>query len=192
MPQLLSLRAYGRSRRARGLPGGSLAAVQKAIAQGRITPIDGKVDPEVADIQWAAKTDVVQQTRGQHGGHAPHEATVSGPSEAQPAATILPPGGRGGRDDYFAEKARREKVERELAELELAERCGKLVDREEVERAARRAAGSLVQQLSAIPDRIAAEFGADDAQRRALRQRLQQELDQVRGEFARAGFLEAA
>ena len=61
--------------------------------------------------------------------------------------------------------------------------------KEEVERSARRLASAMVQQLVSIPDRIAAEFGIDDTMRRKLRQRLREELDQVRSEFARAGMM---
>ena len=63
----LSLRAYARSRRSRGLPGGSLAAVQRAVASRRITlTADGKVDQDVADRQWFERTDQEQQERAEH------------------------------------------------------------------------------------------------------------------------------
>lgn len=179
--QLVSLRAYARHRQQLGLVGQTLPAVRKAIASGRITAIEGKIDPEVADIQWAAHTDAVQQARGARGGHAP-KPVPSGQVEAMPG----PFGAGTGRGAYFDEKARREKIEADLSELELRSRRGELVERLEVEATARRIASSIVQQLSAIPDRIAAEFGADDAQRRALRQRLQGEIDQVRAELSRA------
>src|SRR3989344_8607738 len=48
--QLLSKAAYARRR------GCDEKAVRKAIAEGRISLIDGKIDPEVADIQWAKNT----------------------------------------------------------------------------------------------------------------------------------------
>ncbi|GIU75803.1 MAG: hypothetical protein KatS3mg004_2890 [Bryobacteraceae bacterium] len=48
---LLSLRAYAKHR------GVSLAAVQKAIHSGRITPTaDGLIDSDRADAEWNAKT----------------------------------------------------------------------------------------------------------------------------------------
>lgn len=53
----LSLRAYARHRAALGLPGRSLAAVQRAIDSGRIVPDrDGRIDPTVADRQWLENT----------------------------------------------------------------------------------------------------------------------------------------
>jgi hypothetical protein len=48
---ILSLRSYARHR------GVALAAVQKAIASGRVsTQPDGRVDSEIADVQWAKTT----------------------------------------------------------------------------------------------------------------------------------------
>ncbi len=53
----MSIRAYARSRRARGLSGGSDAAVRKAIRMGRITRSpDGTMDEARADREWAART----------------------------------------------------------------------------------------------------------------------------------------
>lgn len=52
MPEI-SLRKYAESRKARGLPGGSLSAVQRAVAGQRVTlTAAGKIDPVVADRQW--------------------------------------------------------------------------------------------------------------------------------------------
>jgi phage terminase Nu1 subunit (DNA packaging protein) len=107
----------------------------------------------------------------------------SGLSPANGAAAAAP------GSDEPTWRARREQAEAQLAELTLQEREGALVKREEVERAARRLASAIVQQMVSIPDRISAEFGVDDAMRRHLRQRLREELDQVRAEFARAGMM---
>ena len=53
----ISIRAYARNRRARGMSGGSDAAVRKAIRTGRIMlNSDGTVDAERADREWAART----------------------------------------------------------------------------------------------------------------------------------------
>lgn len=61
----LSLRGYAQHRKARGLPGGTLKAVQKAIADERISVVtlDGRsriADPDAADREWAANTDHVR------------------------------------------------------------------------------------------------------------------------------------
>jgi hypothetical protein len=53
----LTLRAYGRHRRAEGLPGGSLQAVQKALKRGWIHALpSGRIDPVAADREWAGLT----------------------------------------------------------------------------------------------------------------------------------------
>ena len=64
---LLTLRGYARSRKARGLPGGSPAAVKKAIDSGRIgrTP-DGRIDADLADVAWRRNTVERCQVGGSH------------------------------------------------------------------------------------------------------------------------------
>src|SRR5467141_119831 len=47
----MGIRAYARHRNV------TPAAVRKAIKSGRITAVDGKIDPAVADRDWAANTD---------------------------------------------------------------------------------------------------------------------------------------
>src|SRR5262245_5136727 len=53
----MSLRGYADYRKAHGLPGGSLRAVQEAIARGRIEAPGGRIDPTIADLSWTANTD---------------------------------------------------------------------------------------------------------------------------------------
>lgn len=147
---LLSKRAYARHRAERGLVGQTHTAVNDAARAGRITLIDGKVDPEVADIQWAEKTDAVQQARGARGGHAPRAG-------ASVAAAALP----ADREGYFATKERRERAEADLAELELRERRGELVKKSDVEREIFAVQRALRDRLAGIPDRIAPMLAAE-------------------------------
>src|SRR5881628_3075144 len=100
MPELISLRAYARSRKERGLPGGSLPAVQKAIQTKRITAGEGGIDPEAADEAWARNTEQGRATRGQD---------ARGP--VVPTASDEPP-------SYSDARARRETAAAGLAELE--------------------------------------------------------------------------
>ena len=58
---LVSLRQYARHRKARGLPGATVSAVQKALATGRIVLVDGGIEVDAADAQWHANTDGVKQ-----------------------------------------------------------------------------------------------------------------------------------
>jgi hypothetical protein len=118
--QLMTKAAYARHR------GCDEKAVRKAIAEGRISLINGKIDPDVADIQWAKNT----RARADSGrkGAASDEAGGVAPTEAPAAPT--PP-----KNDYNDFRTRREKAEAERAELETARMAGRLVDRDTVERA---------------------------------------------------------
>lgn len=85
--QLMSERAYAEHRRTRGLMGGTQAAVNKAVASGRITKVvdpESKklmIDPAIADAQWERNTDLDQALRTL-GSAAPGAIT----DEASPAA----------------------------------------------------------------------------------------------------------
>ncbi len=159
MAQLISQRAYARSRAERGLPGGALSAVQKAAATGRIVLVGGKVDPEAADRAWDARTDVDQQSRGALGGYAPKTAPSAPP--APPASSPMVDAVVSDRDTYFARKARRELVEAQLAELEFAEKRGELVRRADVERETFATMRALRDRMLGVADRIAAQVAAE-------------------------------
>ena len=105
--------------------GVSRVAVHKAIKDERISTIDGKIDPAVADIQWAANSRARAPS-------SPAAAALSGArpdAASRPAASAPDPGdpGYGGMfespDDYGVSRARREAAEAELAELVVPEGC---------------------------------------------------------------------
>ena len=130
MSAKLSLRAYAASRKARGLPGGTLNAVQKARDAGRIQVVDGKVDQEAADAAWAANTSVEQQQRGKSGG-------VKRPKASNTPKTGVDEGADEPNDDAEAERylnarARKEAALADLAQMEAAEARGDLVRVEDV------------------------------------------------------------
>jgi hypothetical protein len=97
---LVSLRAYARHR------GVTLHAVQKAIRSRRIELVDGRIDVDRADRDWARKT-------------RPRRTpfTYSVPQDVDQTAVL--------RDGHLAR----------LAEIECEERLRRLVDRSEVETA---------------------------------------------------------
>lgn len=151
-------------------------AVSKAEKDGRITrAASGKFDLDAAAIQFGLHTDVEQQRRA--------NAQKLVPPPELPAGAVVP------EDTNW--NVRRSRAEALRAELELQELQGVLVRRDVQEREGRTLASSIVLQLESIPDRIAAEFGTDDAQRRKLRQRIREELDRVRQAFAGAHLVEA-
>ena len=114
---MISIRAYARHRKAHGLRGGSLAAVQKAIDVGRLSRSvarDAKGRPSItgaaaADGEWGATT------RGER--EPPHAVPPLAPS---PLAES---------------RARREAAEAAMAEIELAKERGEVVNAAEVKAA---------------------------------------------------------
>lgn len=180
--QLLSLRGYAESRKARGLPGGTLKAVQKAIETNRISTVAdekgrAKIDAEVADIQWMQNTDPDQSARanpmlapalpggsvdGQHAAGTQQASAASGsPAEAQRA--------------YFEIKMRRERAEMQQAEMKAKQMAGELVEKAAVERAAYQAGRLLRDMLLSVPGSLAGEIaGMTDA--RAIEGRMRDEL----------------
>lgn len=125
--QLLTKSAYARHR------GCDEKAVRKAIAEGRISTIDGKIDPEVADIQWAKNTRARADSRRTAGSGAmgagstllDGETAASGPDSA-PGAPASP-----GYSDY---RAMREKADAEMAVRANLKDAGLLVERAHVQR----------------------------------------------------------
>ena len=122
--RLLSKAAYARHR------GCDEKAVRKAIAEGRISAIDGKIDPEVADIQWAKNT----RARGDSGRTVAGNAAEAG--QGMPAASEAPSGPESGPSapGYADYRAIREKAEAEMAQRANAKDAGLLVERARVER----------------------------------------------------------
>lgn len=121
--ELISQAEYARRR------GVAKSAVAKAVKEGRITLINGKVDPAVADIQWAQNT----RTRADSGRAAAANAPDAGlpltGAENAPSGQISAHGA--GYADY---RAIREKAEAEMAQRENLKAAGLLVERSRVER----------------------------------------------------------
>lgn len=101
---------YGRSRKERGLPGGTRQAVSQAVDSGRIelTP-EGLIDFDAADDAWRRNTSTIQQERAAGG-------IAAGPDP----------------EDYLAARARKEAALADRAEMEVAELRGDLLRRETV------------------------------------------------------------
>jgi hypothetical protein len=171
--ELVGLREYARRR------GVTLQAVQKAIKSGRITPIGGQIDPEVADIQWQRNT-------------APNRSAGLAASAALGGAvTRAPIAPRGGRDSDSAIKAepslldartRREQAMAELAELELAEKRGELVAAAAIEKALATKILSVRESLDTLTDRITPLLAAETDPAKVyalLRMEIRQALSQL-------------
>ena len=165
--QLLTKAAYARHR------GCDEKAVRQAITAGRISTINGRIDPVVADAQWKANTRARAPSPGSSRQHANASANHQLPQGG------LSSGGTGD-DDYSRSRARREAAEAELAELKLAEQRGDLIRVSAVETvwssslaAARehllQVRARLAPLLAAEPDVFKIEQLLDDEHSQALR-----------------------
>ena len=129
------------------MPGVTDKAVEKAIKSGRISVLaDGKIDFEVADIQWEKNT---RKRIDFHG--------------AQPTAITPPPVAvsKTNSPDWADHKIRREAAEAKLKEIELAKRKGELIDREGAELAAQKTGRMLRDALvETLPSKLAIELAA--------------------------------
>ncbi len=115
-------------------------AVSKAVKSGRITLIDGLIDPEVADIQWKKNTDQAQAARA-------HGNKRDGGDQGGSAAA-----------DYMEWKGKREKAEALRAMQNQEREAGNLYYKDEIDRGARTVGRQLRDQLLAVPSRVAAEL----------------------------------
>ncbi len=153
----LTLRGYARRRRV------SHTAVQKALASGRITlGADGRIDPDVADRQWAASTDLSKprnSVTGDPGSRSRSSAArrrapaTSGVAAAEGGAQAVP--GERVAASYRESLAAREAYRARLAKLDFEERTGKLVSADEVRAATFRVARATRDQIMGVPARLA-------------------------------------
>ena len=119
---LLSRREYAAHR------GVTVAAVQKAVETGRITLIDGKIDPEKADKEWVENTNPIYNT------------PRTDDSSSNP---------------YQKSKIMKTTYDAMLKKLEYEERVGKLVSRAQVESDVFAASRATRDHLLMIPKRVA-------------------------------------
>ena len=150
--QLITKAAYARHR------GCDEKAVRKAIAEGRISSIDGKVDPEVADIQWERNTRArVRPTQPQQADLVEASADVSTPGAQAKASAPAGDDKPSGDPTYMALRVRREAADMEKAEIETAKLRGSMVMRDDIDRAMFAMGREIRDQLSACARRISSE-----------------------------------
>lgn len=139
----------------------SLAAVQKAIDSKRISTIPDekgrrKIDPSVADIQWAQNTRPDQQERGSIKDFEKTQADLAGLS-GNGVANSIP----GGTTMLSSEKAETEGVRRQLLELQLQQKLGELVSVSDIERAMASKLKAANEALNSLADRLAPLLAAE-------------------------------
>jgi hypothetical protein len=160
----ISLRAYAARRRAAGLAGGTLRAVQQAIAAGRLSRSvarDAKGDPKIADAdladrEWAGTT---------------HEDRIPLTGPTSPG---LPP------PELMESRARREAAQAALAEIELAEKRLELVLARDVESRLVNVFSHCKTKLLGVPSRARQQDpGLTGAQIKLIEQLIREALEDL-------------
>ena len=176
----MNLQAYANHRKALGLRGTSHVAVINAIKGERLTPPavrrEGSrwiINAELADEQWATRTDP-REYGGQVGGGS-RPIGIETPVQQQPATLPPPPSPKGG-PSLAVSKQVKAAYEAKLTELEYKERSGEMGNLQDVRKEAARLARQVRDLLLIVPSRNAAKVAAmsDPEDIRAL---LQQEIE---------------
>lgn len=172
--ELISQRTYARRR------GISQAAVSQAVTSGRITTVDGKIDPAVADREWAENTDQSKPRNSVTGEPGRRKAP-----DAPGAPMDLRGGDEGGAPTvgYARARAAREVYQAQLAKLELEERRGLLVRADEVKLGAFTMARKARDLLIALPERMAAALAAE-TNAAEVQRLLEDEVERICAEIA--------
>jgi hypothetical protein len=142
--------------------GCSAVAVHKAVKAGRISLIDGKIDPAVADIQWKNNTRSRIMTGRVAASEpaAPELPLAAEPADGEPAE---PGGDGGGVEDgrgsldpqYEKSRSSREEAENRRAWLRLQEEEGQLVRIDQVRAELAAKLAPVREGLLQIPARLA-------------------------------------
>lgn len=159
-PNLLTQAEYARSRKDRGLPGGSREAVRKAVEEKRISVFgpDKLVDRELADTQWERNTRARQSPQASVG--LDISLVASGQGGGSAGAADRPPAAVPADTGYTEARARRERAEAEEAEMRTAKIRGTMVLREDVDRAMFEIMREARDRLTSCARRIASEVAS--------------------------------
>jgi hypothetical protein len=172
----MNLQAYANHRKALGLRGTSHVAVINAYNDGRLSEPavrrEGRswiINPELADEQWAARTDPSEYGGQAGGGFRPIGVEAS--ARQEPAATPPAAAAKGG-PPIAVSKQVKAAYEAKLTELDYKERSGEMGSLQDVRKEASRLARQVRDLLLIIPSRNAAKVAAmsDPEEIRALLQ----------------------
>lgn len=163
-PNLLTQAEYARSRKDRGLPGGSREAIRKAVAEGRISAFgpDKLLDQALADSQWERNTRARFSPQAAAGAASTPDLLDDAngePVTAQPGAAVASaPAAAAPDTGYSSARARREMADAEKAEIETAKLRGAMVMREDVDRAGYEIARELRDAMESSVNSLGAEL----------------------------------
>lgn len=184
-PNLLTISEYARSRKARGLSGGTKQSVHKAIGEQRISAFgpDKLIDPTLADSQWDRNT----RARVATGGAPTIEPAADTPrpdlpelaaaASASPAADPAPQQLHGD-PGYLRSRAAQAEADARIAQMKAAELEGSLVRIDQVRAQLASQLAPVREGLLQIPARLASVLAAQtDAGR--VQTLLEAEIHQV-------------
>ena len=175
---LITRSEYARQR------GVSPEAVRQAILSGRINLIEGKIDPEVADIQWAKNTKNPQAAFAQPKPLIDYAAAP--PPPAGPALAPRPDSAITQTIyDLQLSRAKREFHEANLAEMRERQKSGELVELAEVEKTTATIFAQMCNALEGIGDKIGDRMAAE-SDPFACRTLINDEIAQIRADLAAA------
>lgn len=161
---LISQNEYAKRR------GVSREAVRQHVVAGRISLIDGKIDPVVADAQWTANVRNPKAAFVRPKQLIEHRPIQNDPSpDIDIAKTVYA---------LQLARAKRETHEANLAEMKERQRAGELVELAQVHLAYTTLAAQLRAALERIPDKLAPRLAAETDEH-AVHALLLTELDQT-------------
>ncbi len=175
----MNLQQYANHRKALGLRGTSHVAVINAYNDGRLSEPavrrEGRswiINAELADEQWAARTDPSEY--GGHAGGGSRPIGIEAPAQQEPApppAPAAPPAAKKG-PPIAVSKQVKAAYEAKLTELDYKERSGEMGSLQDMRKEASRLARQVRDLLLIIPSRNAAKVAAmsDPEEIRALLQ----------------------
>jgi hypothetical protein len=192
-PNLLTISEYARSRKARGLSGGTKQAVHKAIAEGRIRAFgpDKLIDRELADRDWdrntRARVAVGGEAAASAGEGAPADLVdAAGLADPPPAAAPAPEGERLHADPgYLRSRAAQAAADARIAEMKAAELEGSLVRVDQVRAELASRLAPVREALLQLPSRLASQLAAQ-ADPSRVQTLLEAEIHQVLAPLARS------
>lgn len=147
--------------------GCSAVAVHKAVKAGRISLINDKIDPAVADIQWQANTRARQSNALRTPGPDLISDVATVANQAMDGALSAAPSAPGGvpavapaDNGYNEARTRRERAEADEAEMRTARIRGTMVLREDVDRAMFEILREVRDRLTSCARRVASEVAS--------------------------------
>lgn len=164
----MSLRAYGRHRKALGLDGGTHEAVRQAIIDRRIVEgvtADGQIIADIADAEWQRNTPPRPNARRSHKVNTRIASAASQARQIAPQVASAPPVSFGG-SNYQLDRARRENVRLRKELIELRKLEEKFVNADEVKVAYFNEVRTLRDRVFNIRDRAAPLLAAETDQKK--------------------------